>query len=40
MLEGLSGVFLPRQVVLLSMLLRSGTMSMCGQIMEFSGSPM
>jgi hypothetical protein len=40
MLKGLSGVFMPRQVILFSMPLRGGTMSMCGQIVQFSSSPM
>lgn len=40
MLKGLSGVFVPRQVILFSMLLRRGAMSVGGKIVEFSGSPM
>lgn len=40
MLEGLSGVFMPSQVILFSMSLRSGTMGVGGKIVEFSSSPM
>ena len=40
MLKGLSGEFLPRQVVLLSVVLRGGTMSVCGKVVKFSSSPM
>ena len=40
MLKRLSGVFMSRQVVLFSMLLRGGAMSMGGKIVEFSGSLM
>jgi hypothetical protein len=40
MFQGLSGLLMPGQVILFSMLLRGGTMSMCGKIVEFSGSSM
>jgi hypothetical protein len=40
MLKGLSGVFMPRQVILFSMALRGGTMSVCGKVVEFSSFPM
>jgi hypothetical protein len=35
MLESLPGEFMPRQVILFSMSLRSGAMSVCGK--KFSG---
>jgi len=40
MFQGLSGVLLPGQVILFSMLFRGGTMSMSGQIVKFSSSSM
>ena len=40
MLQGLSGVFMSRQVILFSVVLRRGAMSVCGKIVEFSGYPM
>ena len=40
MLKGLSGVFMFRQVILFSMLLRGGAMGVGGQIVEFSSFPM
>jgi len=40
MLKGLSGVFMPRQVILFSMLFRSGAMSVCGKVVELSSSLM
>jgi hypothetical protein len=40
MLQSLPGEFMPRQVVLFSMVLRSGTMSVCGKFVKFSGSLM
>ena len=40
MLQGLSGMFVPGQVILFSMLLRGGAMSVCGKIVEFSSSSM
>jgi hypothetical protein len=40
MLKRLPGVFMPRQVVLFSMLLGGGAMSVGGKIVEFSSSPM
>jgi hypothetical protein len=39
-LKGLSGAFMPRQVILFANLLRGGTMGVCGKIMEFSSFPM
>jgi hypothetical protein len=35
MLKRLSGVFVPRQVILFSKVLRGGTMSVGGKIVEF-----
>ena len=35
-LKGLSGVFMPRQVILFSMVLRGDTMSVCRKIVKFS----
>ena len=40
MLKSLSGVFMPRQVILFSMMLRGGTMSVGGKVVKFRGSPM
>jgi hypothetical protein len=40
MLKGLSGTFMPREVTLFFMVLRSDTMSVCRKIMKFSSSPM
>jgi hypothetical protein len=40
MLKGLSGEFMPRQVILLPISLRGGTMSVRGKVVKFSGSPM
>jgi hypothetical protein len=39
-LKGLPGVFMPRQVILFSMALRGGTMSVCGKVVKFSSFPM
>jgi hypothetical protein len=39
-LKGLSGQFMPRQVILFSMMLGGGTMSVCGEIVKFSSFPM
>jgi hypothetical protein len=39
-LKGLSGVFMPRQVILFFMALRGGTMSVCSKIVKFSSFPM
>ena len=40
MLKGLSGLFMPRQVILFSIVLCGGTMSVCGKIVKFSSFPM
>ena len=40
MFKGLSGVLMPSEVILFSMLLRGGAMSVCGKIVEFSSSSM
>jgi hypothetical protein len=40
MLKGLSGLFMPRQVILFSKVLGGGTMSVCGKTVKFSRSPM
>jgi hypothetical protein len=40
MLKGLSGVFMPRQVILFSVVLRGCAMSVCGKIVKFSSFPM
>ena len=40
MLKSLPGVFMPRQVILFFVVLRGGTMSMCGKIVEFSSFSM
>ena len=40
MFKGLSGVLMPSEVILFSMLLRGGAMSVGGKIVEFSSSPM
>ena len=39
-LKSLPGEFMPRQVILFSMLLRGGTMSVGGAFVKFSGSLM
>lgn len=39
-LKSLPGEFMPRQVILFSMALRSGTMSVCRKVVKFSSSPM
>ena len=39
-LKGLSGVLMPRQMILFFMALRCGTMSMCRKIVKFSSFPM
>jgi hypothetical protein len=40
MLKGLSGLFMARQVILFSEVLRGGTMSVGGKIVKFSSFPM
>jgi len=40
MLKSLPGDLMARQVILLSMALRGGTMSVCGKVVKFSSSPM
>ncbi len=40
MLKRLSGEFMPRQVILLSVVLRSGKMSVYGKVVKFSSSLM
>jgi hypothetical protein len=39
-LESLPGEFMPRQVILFSMALRGGTVSVGGKVVKFGGSPM
>jgi hypothetical protein len=39
-LKGLSRMFMPRQVILFFVVLRGGTMSVCGKIMKFRSFPM
>lgn len=39
-LQGLSGVFPARQMILFLMMLRGDTMSMCRKIVKLSRSPM
>jgi hypothetical protein len=40
MLKSLPGEFMPRQVILLSSVLRCGTMCVCGKVVKFSSFPM
>jgi len=40
MLKGLSGLFMPRKVILFSIVLCGSTISVCGKVVKFSSFPM
>jgi hypothetical protein len=40
MFKSLSGLFMARQMILFSIVLRGDTMSVCGKIVKFSSFPM